>query len=230
MQMQEKKVKGFSLLELLVVVAIIGVISAVSFTPFMKWRSDRIVRTEAINVTSVIQNIFSQVQRGNYSFVQFKIQKSGDEYHVSSNGMGIERFTDLVRDKGDEFSPNPFHDFTTRCSSLEVNLTWDHQGSIHEDVLTVNKIEIDATKIELGVEGTEVSEGTVCFSKDGTYYSPGGDFIDDSSPIERLFICSKGSAAKCNEDGGENTFALAWSRFGNISLKKYNKKFGWIEQ
>ena len=84
--------------------------------------------------------------------------------------------------------------------------------------------EIDATKIELGVEGTEVSEGTVCFSKDGTYYSPGGDFIDDSSPIERLFICSKGSAAKCNEDGGENTFALAWSRFGNISLKKYSKK------
>ena len=59
MQMQEKKVKGFSLLELLVVVAIIGVLSAVSFKPFMNWRTDRIVRTEALNVTAVIQNIFS---------------------------------------------------------------------------------------------------------------------------------------------------------------------------
>ena len=73
MQMQEKKVKGFSLLELLVVVTIIGVISSLSFGPFMKWRGDRAVRTEALNTTSVIKDIFTQVQRGNYSFVQFEV-------------------------------------------------------------------------------------------------------------------------------------------------------------
>ena len=79
------------------------------------------VTLRALNVTSVIQNIFSQVQRGTYSVVQFQVKKSGNEYHVSSNGMGIERFSDLVRDKYSGSTLNPFHDFTKRCSSLEVN-------------------------------------------------------------------------------------------------------------
>ena len=120
MQMQEKKVKGFSLLELLVVVAIIGVLSAVSFKPFMNWRTDRIVRTEALNVTAVIQNIFSQVQRGKYSFVQFKIEKDGNQYSVSSNGMEIEKFTDYVRDKYDGSTLKNFHKFETRFKLFEV--------------------------------------------------------------------------------------------------------------
>ena len=74
--MQEKKVKGFSLLELLVVVTIIGIISGISFKPFLKWRGDRLVRTEALNITSVIKDIFVQVQRGQYSFVQFEISNT----------------------------------------------------------------------------------------------------------------------------------------------------------
>ena len=99
MQMQEKKVKGFSLLELIVVVSIIGILSAISFQPFMSWRGDRAARIEAQNITSVIKDIFSQVQRGQYSFVQFEIQKSNNEYLISSNGMFIDRFTGYVRDK-----------------------------------------------------------------------------------------------------------------------------------
>ena len=57
MQMQVKKVKGFSLLELLVVVVIIGALAGVGFQPFQKWRKDRLVRTQALQVSSVIQDI-----------------------------------------------------------------------------------------------------------------------------------------------------------------------------
>ena len=238
MQMQEKKIKGFSLLELIVVVSIIGILSAISFQPFMSWRGDRAARIEAQNITSVIKDIFSQVQRGQYSFVQFEIQKINNEYLISSNGMFIDRFTGYVRDKYNASDQlNDFHKFTTRCSDT---LTWDHVGEVDENILTVNQISVDATKIGIGVEGSDVSSdgGRVCFSKDGTYYSPGGIFLSGSTPIERLFICTvRSSVTGCsvivnNEPPSDqkNTFALEWSRFGNISLKKYSESNGWIEQ
>ena len=68
MQMQEKKIKGFALLELIVVIAIIGAMSAAAFKPFLKWRTERMVRAQATETASLMRNIFSQVQRGQYSF------------------------------------------------------------------------------------------------------------------------------------------------------------------
>ena len=46
MQHPEKNIKGFNILELLVVLAIIGVISAVAYPNFSDWRSSRIVKAE----------------------------------------------------------------------------------------------------------------------------------------------------------------------------------------
>ena len=64
------------------------------------------------------------------------------------------------------------------------------------------------------------------------------EFLSGSTPIERLFICTvRSSGTGCslgvnNEPPSDqkNTFALEWSRFGNISLKKYSESNGWIEQ
>ena len=231
MQMQEKKVKGFSVLELMVVIGIIAVISVVSFKPFQKWRSDRIVRSEAINLSSLMRDIFSQVQRGQYSFVQLELTKDGDQYSIVTNGMKTNKFTDYVRDKYDGTSKlKPFHEFYTRCG---IDFSWDHTGSTDKDVLTVNEIFIDTDEVELGIDGSsEIDDegGSVCFSKDGTYYSTAGIFLkgtgDTATPKEELYICSaKSSSSSCTfgADGPvqNNFFKIEWSRFGNISLQKW---------
>ena len=238
MQMQQKKVKGFSVLELMVVIGIIAVISVLSFEPYQKWRSDRIVRSEAANVSSLMRDIYNQVQRGQYSFVQLEIMPGGAGYSISTNGMKIDGFTDLVRDKYDGSTLNPFHNFSQRCG---MTFDWDHSGKNDQDVLTVNEIFIDTDDVELGIDGkAELDDtgGFVCFSKDGTYYSTSGIFLegtgDSATPIEELYICSADSgvpSCTIGADGPDqkNFFKVEWSRFGNISLKKWANN-QWILQ
>ena len=60
---QKQDIKGFSLLELLVVVVIVAVISAVGYPKFMDWRKDREVRLAAENISSMISGIVAQTQR-----------------------------------------------------------------------------------------------------------------------------------------------------------------------
>ena len=119
MQTQQKKIKGFTLLELLVVVVIIGSISAIGFLPFKNWRSDRLARAGAVAVSSVIQDIYSQVQRGHYSFAQFRVHSEGEgddeTWFISSYGMETKNFTTLMRNKYDSSNNlTEFHVFGER--------------------------------------------------------------------------------------------------------------------
>ena len=70
MQAQDEKIKGFSLLELIVVVVLIGIVSAIGYPQFSEWRKDREVRDAVIKIRSLIEGINAQVQRGQYAFVQ----------------------------------------------------------------------------------------------------------------------------------------------------------------
>ena len=92
MRVQDEKTKGFNLLELIIVVVIIGVISAVGYPNFSEWRKDRLVRSDVIKIRSLIEGINSQVQRGQYAFVQAHIEEGQlingeDGLIVTSKGM-----------------------------------------------------------------------------------------------------------------------------------------------
>ncbi len=249
MQMQQKKIKGFTLLELMVVIIIIGLISAIGFLPFQSWRSDRLARAGAVSVSGVIQDIYSQVQRGHYSFSMFRVhsvtKNNETNWFISSYGMETENFTTLVRNKYKGTTLAEFHVFEKRCKTDllfdSVNM-WDDQGypissgDKASKKLTVSSYEID-DKLSIGVSGVDkLTEGTVCFSKDGSYYAAGGMFLSgtfggggDSAIVggepsirEEMYVCTAESGADSCSSSSENFYSITWSRFGNIDMQKLN--------
>ena len=71
---QNQDIKGFTILELLVVITIVAVVSAVGYPNFMDWREDREMRASMEKVSSMLRSINTQVQRGNFAVVQFMVR------------------------------------------------------------------------------------------------------------------------------------------------------------
>ena len=74
---QKQDIKGFTILELLVVITIVAIVSAVGYPNFMEWSEDRKVRKASEQIASMLTNINTQLQRGNFQYVQFQIIPGG---------------------------------------------------------------------------------------------------------------------------------------------------------
>ena len=85
MRAQDEKIKGFNLLELIVVVVLIGIVSAIGYPNFSEWRLERETRNSVIKIKSLIQGINAQVQRGQYAFVQAHILEKNGRLVITSN-------------------------------------------------------------------------------------------------------------------------------------------------
>ena len=225
-QVQEKNIKGFNLIELLVVIAIISVISAAAYPNFSSWKKAREVRGAAVKIKSLFTNINSQVQRGLYGFVQVEVEATTGEVKVISKGMKLSNLSSKINTSDDPWNT----DQTSRCA---LDQDWDDEGMDLAGNKS-NKLEVSWLEFDDIAVNFEAKSGTVCFSKDGSWYSAAEEF--ESSGV--FYIC-EGKKIKCSvkTDGDpndlkhDNLFALNWSRFGNITLEKWSKsKSEWILQ
>jgi len=225
-QVQEKNIKGFNLIELLVVIAIISVISAAAYPNFSSWKKAREVRGAAVKIKSLFTNINSQVQRGLYGFVQVEVEATTGEVKVISKGMKLSNLSSKIYKSDDAWNT----DQTSRCA---LDQDWDDEGMDLAGNKS-NKLEVSGLKFYDIAVNFEDESGTVCFSKDGSWYSTAEEF----ESMEVFYIC-EGKKIKCsvkangepNDLKHDNLFALNWSRFGNITLEKWSKsKSEWILQ
>ena len=228
MRALEKNIKGFNILEVVIVLVIIGVISAAALPDLSSWKRDRETRSAAVKIKDLFTNIVSQVQRGHYAFVQVHIVEENDDEKlvIVSKGLGINRYTYRKRNVS-----NWKTDFSVRCEPNPDTATDEDGDSSWDDVGGVsNKLEV--SKIELTNVKTEFADayGTICFSKDGTWYSSDGQFKNTPDEVvSGLRICDASTDSpicKSNPDGSpasehENVYEISWSRFGNIIYEKW---------
>ena len=228
MQALEKNIKGFNILEVVIVLVIIGIISAAALPNFSSWKRDRETRGAAVKIKDLLTNIVSQVQRGHYAFVQVHVveEKDDEKLVIVSKGLGIDKYTYRMRNVA-----NWKTDYSVRCKpnpdvadGEDADSSWDDEGGV-SDKLEVSKIEFTNVKTEF-VD----SYGTVCFSKDGTWYRSDGKFKNTPDEVISGFrICEASTDSpicKSKTDGSpdpehENVYEISWSRFGNIIYEKW---------
>ena len=252
MQALEKNIKGFNILELIVVVVIIGLISALAFPNISSWTKERETRNAAQKIKTLMTNINSQVQRGKYGFVQVFVQDLKDEDDetkqiviVKSKGMKMNTLMTMVNDGEHEW--NDDNGNTKWCDADETNTDyWDDQGSIDGIVAEVGFYKFKNIAVNF-----RNKIGAVCFSSDGTWYSGAEEFSSESvadsevSVDSVFFLCvRKAVTSVCDigqtedaipsaatKENNQPIFAVSWSRFGNITLEKWsNSKNDWILQ
>ena len=233
MRAQEKNIKGFTILELLVVIVIISVVSAAAYPNFSSWRKERQVRAAAVEIKNLFTNISSQVQRGMYAFVQVHVEEDVTNQILTITSRGMHMGTMLTRARTVDGWGGT--DMEITCNQTQP---WDDQGSPTNTKLEVAQLVYDNITTDFDQDNPE---GTVCFSKDGRYYSVTGQQIFE---FPFFYICGRSSTNKtCNMNGDEpgvgldTVFKINWSRFANITLKKWSATIkedgdpiGWVLQ
>ena len=245
MRVQDEKIKGFNVLELLIVIAIIGVLSAVAYPNFSDWRKDRETRSAVVKIKSLIEGINAQVQRGQYAFVQVDVEEDeeDDVLIVTSKGMKPKTLATLLNTEGSTWWVEP----NGRCKITDEadEAYWDEDPDPDRNqIIDLDKIEVRQIVLDNVATTWRDDVGAVCFGKNDQWYSGNGELVsssgDDVIVDSYLFICNRSNTrSQCDIDNvtGEPTtehdhlYVIEWSRFGNIKLEKWNKRDAeWIEQ
>ena len=231
MQVPEKNIKGFNILELIVVLAIIGVISAAAYPKFSSWKQSREVRTDALKAKKIFEGINAQVQRGQFAFVQVLIGVNDDNVTLTTRGMKTDTLAQKINDGDSAWNTT----ISSRCDMTTTDY-WDVDGS------TANDIEVQSVTFN-DITTNLKSDSAVCFAKNARWFSGAGDLLsgtgNDTSVDESLIICKRDGDNECvlsetgePSDSEDNLmYSLDWTRFGEITLDKWSsKKLEWVLQ
>ena len=86
--MQKKNLlKGFTIIELLVVLAVIGVFAGIAYPNISSWITDRNVKKEVYETVTFIQEKNSQVKNGEYGMIQLSLKPNLEVYTMNKTNF-----------------------------------------------------------------------------------------------------------------------------------------------
>ena len=83
---QEQKIKGFTILELLVVITIVSIVSAIGYPRFNDWKTDREVRQALERAASMVNSIITHTQKRKLSICTNRYKKLTDSNYFYYEG------------------------------------------------------------------------------------------------------------------------------------------------
>ena len=221
MIIKKNQIKGFTILELLVVLAVIGVFTVIAYPNISNWITDRNVKKEVYETVTFIKERKAEVTNGKYGMVQVLLN---DQLEVFT--MSPEKFSDIYKDFS---SPYPTHKQNYTCGfSDTAGFTIESKYSSHD-------FGVNASNSNVNVYPSAYHNPmrtAICITKDGSikYDKQNQNFqIDDNATgkkVDAFVFCSKSNTQDswCNYNSNYDfRYMITLDSFQNIKIFKYNK-------
>lgn len=229
-----QKNKAFSIIELLVVLAIFGIIAFFSYPAIQNWVADREVKKEVFDFVEYFNEKKSEVQNGKYGVLVIgqtsPEQARSSNYYITNEEFSIQMKVPADgrtnRNKPGQYGNKSIMNFYKMCpgspqNSPDARWITDQSGAFQwsSDVYTwPNK--------------------KYCISKDALLFPGELEFDVTSTEKASFVICSRSNTTnpsgnnRCNYNNKNDLrYAIQVARNLNLKVFKYNKSNDtWIEQ
>ena len=215
------KNRAFTILELLVVLAVIGVFSAIAYPNVSSWIADRNVKNAAFETVAFVKDRKSEVTSGKYGMTQILFNRQLQVFTMSPN-----KFIEIYKSTNSPFSS---HKQNYTCGFGDT-AGFTRQNQYDKEDFGPYVQESDVHIYPSAWHNP--TRTAVCITKDGSisYYRPNqnGRIKDQSTGqmVDLFLFCSKSNSTEksCKYNSNlEYRYMITLDRFQNMKVFRYNK-------
>ena len=215
------KNRAFTILELLVVLAVIGVFSAIAYPNVSGWIADRNVKNAAFETVAFVKDRKSEVTSGKYGMTQILFNRQLQVFTMSPN-----KFIEIYKSTNSPFSS---HKQNYTCGFGDT-AGFTRQNQYDKEDFGPYVQESDVHIYPSAWHNP--MRTAVCITKDGSisYYRPNqnGRIKDQSTGqmVDFFLFCSKSNSTErsCKYNSNlEYRYMITLDRFQNMKVFRYNK-------